>query len=72
MDIVKELLSFDDHGASDEHPAKGITIGHIRRWFDYLDSRTIICCTLEQDRCEICGKIPGQAGSRKPTLTIVP
>lgn len=28
------ILEFDDAGASDEEPVKGITMGHIRAWHD--------------------------------------
>ena len=28
------LLEFDDAGASDEEPVKGVTMGHIRHWHD--------------------------------------
>ena len=28
------LLFFDDAGAHDDHPAKGVTVGHIRAWHD--------------------------------------
>lgn len=30
----KDPLDFDDAGASDEEPVKGITQWHIRRWHD--------------------------------------
>lgn len=31
---MKQLLDFDDAGASDEEPAKGVTVGDIRAWHD--------------------------------------
>lgn len=33
-DILNEILEFDDAGAGDDHPAKGVTMAHIRAWFD--------------------------------------
>jgi hypothetical protein len=34
---MKQFLEFDDAGASDDHPAKGITIGDIRAWHDHQE-----------------------------------
>ncbi len=31
---MKPLLDFDDAGAQDDHPAKGVTVGDIRAWHD--------------------------------------
>lgn len=31
---MKPLLDFDDAGASDDEPAKGVTVGDIRAWHD--------------------------------------
>lgn len=31
---MRPLLDFDDAGATDDHPAKGVTVGDIRAWFD--------------------------------------
>lgn len=31
---MRPLLIFDDAGASNEHPAKGVTVGDIRAWHD--------------------------------------
>ena len=35
--LSTEIISFDDAGAEDDHPVKGITMGHIRRWFDRVE-----------------------------------
>lgn len=32
--FIHDLLEFDDAGAKDDHPAKGVTVGDIRAWFD--------------------------------------
>ena len=34
---MKHLLEFDDPGASDNEPAKGVTVGDIRAWHDQYD-----------------------------------
>lgn len=34
---MRNLLDFDDPGASDDEPAKGVTMGDIRAWFDQMD-----------------------------------
>ncbi len=34
---MRPLLDFDDAGASDEEPAKGVTVGDIRAWYDAYD-----------------------------------
>lgn len=31
---MRDLLDFDDAGAGDDEPAKGVTIGDIRSWHD--------------------------------------
>lgn len=31
---MRALLIFDDAGANNDHPAKGVTIGDIRAWHD--------------------------------------
>lgn len=33
---MKPLLDFDDAGAEDDHPARGVTVGDIRAWFDAI------------------------------------
>jgi hypothetical protein len=33
----KTFLSFDDAGASDDEPVKGVTVGDIRAWHDQYD-----------------------------------
>lgn len=35
--LSTEIISFDDAGADDDHPVKGITMGHIRRWFEQAE-----------------------------------
>lgn len=35
---MKQPLDFDDAGAADDEPIKGITAGDIRRWHDELDN----------------------------------
>lgn len=35
--MTRELLDFDDAGAEDDHPAKGVTVGDIRGWFDEIE-----------------------------------
>jgi hypothetical protein len=35
---MKQILEFDDAGASDEEPAKGVTVGDIRAWHDQYDN----------------------------------
>jgi hypothetical protein len=34
---MKPLLDFDDAGATDDHPAKGVTVGDIRAWYDEFE-----------------------------------
>ena len=34
---MKSLLDFDDAGAQDDHPARGVTVGDIRAWFDEIE-----------------------------------
>ncbi len=34
---MRPLLDFDDAGAPDDHPAKGVTVGDIRAWFDEVE-----------------------------------
>lgn len=34
---MKQLLDFDDAGAGDEEPTKGVLVGHIREWHDERD-----------------------------------
>lgn len=33
---MRPLLDFDDAGASDDEPAKGVKVGHIREWHDEM------------------------------------
>jgi hypothetical protein len=35
--LSTEIIGFDDAGAGDDHPVKGVTVGHIRRWFDQVE-----------------------------------
>ena len=35
--VPKPFLDFDDPGASDDEPVKGITVGDIRAWHDQYD-----------------------------------
>lgn len=35
--MSRPLLDFDDAGAPDDDPAKGVTVGDIRRWFDEIE-----------------------------------
>jgi hypothetical protein len=35
--MTRPLLDFDDAGAQDDHPAKGVTVGDIRAWFDEIE-----------------------------------
>ena len=37
-EIFKHLLHFDDPGADDNEPVKGITMGDIRAWHDRYES----------------------------------
>ena len=32
---MKQFLDFDDAGAQDDEPVKGVTMGDIRAWHDY-------------------------------------
>lgn len=34
---MKPLLDFDDAGAADDHPARGVTVGDIRAWYDEME-----------------------------------
>ena len=34
---MRQLLDFDDAGASDDEPAKGVLVGHIREWHDEVE-----------------------------------
>lgn len=34
---MKPLLEFDDAGAQDDEPVKGVTVGDIRAWHDQYD-----------------------------------
>ena len=34
---MRDLLEFDDAGAQDAEPAKGVTVGDIRAWFDEME-----------------------------------
>lgn len=34
---IKHPLYFDDAGAADDEPAKGILIGHVRAWHDQIE-----------------------------------
>jgi hypothetical protein len=34
MNAIRSILEFDDPGASDDEPVKGVTMGHIRAWHD--------------------------------------
>ena len=34
---MRDLLEFDDAGAQDAEPAKGVTVGDIRAWFDEIE-----------------------------------
>lgn len=34
---MKTFLEFDDAGAQDDEPAKGVTVGDIRAWHDKYD-----------------------------------
>lgn len=35
---AKQPLDFDDAGADDSEPARGVTIGDVRRWHDELEA----------------------------------
>ena len=35
---MRDLLDFDDAGASNDEPAKGVTVGDIRAWHDKIDA----------------------------------
>ena len=34
---MRALLDFDDAGADDDHPARGVTVGDIRAWYDHVE-----------------------------------
>lgn len=34
---MKSLLEFDDAGAQDDEPTKGVTVGDIRAWHDEIE-----------------------------------
>jgi hypothetical protein len=46
MKLSTEIINFDDAGANDDHPVKGITMGHIRRWFDAVEEAEAACVEL--------------------------
>ena len=35
---MKALLEFDDAGAKDDEPVKGVTVGDIRAWHDRIEA----------------------------------
>lgn len=35
--MMRDLLEFDDAGASDDEPAKKVTVGDIRAWHDEFE-----------------------------------
>jgi hypothetical protein len=45
----KSLLDFDDAGASDDEPVKGVTVGDIRAWFDERERfrAALQCCAAD-------------------------
>jgi hypothetical protein len=49
---MRDLLDFDDAGASDNEPAKGVTIGDIRAWHDKIEAMSFAlsrCYDAEKD-----------------------
>lgn len=34
---MRPLLDFDDAGAGDDEPTKGVLVGHIREWHDEME-----------------------------------
>lgn len=46
----RNILDFDDAGAADDHPARGITVGDIRRWHDESIAASA-AVTAERQRC---------------------
>lgn len=48
--MSRKILDFDDAGAGDDHPAKGVTIGDIRRWYDETVAASTAIAT-ERQRC---------------------
>lgn len=45
---MKPLLEFDDPGANDDEPAKGVTVGDIRAWYDEIERLRRDCAELYQ------------------------
>lgn len=41
MRLSTEIIKFDDAAAADDHPVTGITMGHIRRWFDEAEQNEL-------------------------------
>jgi hypothetical protein len=46
--MTRPLLDFDEALAQDDHPAKGVTVGDIRAWFDEIERLQRRINTLER------------------------
>jgi hypothetical protein len=62
---MRPLLDFDDAGAQDDHPARGVTCGDIRAWHDEIERLT----QALQDVLNPLGKIVRAAEARNAELS---
>lgn len=46
---MRKLLDFDDAGAADDHPAKGVCIGDVRAWHDEMERMRTLIAGLKKD-----------------------
>jgi hypothetical protein len=60
--LSTEIIRFDDAGAGDDHPVKGITMGHIRRWFEQVEEYEV--------RLLIIADAASERGLLDPTLRL--
>lgn len=62
---MNPLLDFDDAGAGDDEPAKGVTVGDIRAWHDEMERLQIASRPLTENEHTIARRLKMCAARRE-------
>ncbi len=54
---MRAILDFDDAGACDDEPAKGVTVGDVRAWHDEIKRLNYALCALRQTALSAVGHV---------------
>ena len=66
--MTRPLLDFDDAGAGDDEPAKGVTVGDIRAWHDEIERLRAENEQLRAINKDVGVALDIAAGQAKPDL----